>query len=176
MPDTISDESGSTRYITRYTISDDGTYYTAIKYKQQKKGLVIKRWEDTGEKEVLANVPYAENPNVSIAIPNQYPVTTPAQIVVNGTLNFGNGAAFAGKISEGSGVIKATSEVVDCTIPEGFTFGTGTSAVWYYTCVKGLYKNAVLVGETQSNIAVGTYEYKSVTESGVTISGWFKQP
>ena len=172
------------RSLITYTLSADGTYFEAWEQKQKwdKGGLfgIGAGWDNDGEKTKLGaehNVAYADSDYAkNVAIPNAYPVATPAQIVVNGTLNFGNGAAFAGKISEGSGVIKATSEVGGYTIPEGFTHGAGTSAVWYYTCVKGLYGQAVLVGETQSNIAVGTYEYKSVTESGVTISGWFKQP
>ena len=152
-----------------YILSEDRGCYEAWKYKCTANGTDCDGtvWERTGEAPVRDAAKDFKSPHV-------YPVNTPAELIIRGTLNFNAGAAFAGKIisDDANAKIVASVTVGGCTLPEGFV----SNKVWQYTYAGGLYQQAVLVGTTQTDIAAGTYKYVSTTENGVTVSGWFKQP
>lgn len=148
------------QYLTKYTISPDGTYYIGLKYhqKREKQGLIsFTDWENIGGDPEIVTVPYSDNPNSSIAIPRTYNETTPAQFIIDGTLNFnsdnGSNAAFAGEIlsTKSGATIKVTGTVNGYTIPEGF----GINKTWYYMDVVGLYSQA-FINEVQQSLS-GTY-------------------
>ena len=107
-----------------------------------------------------------------------YPIQTPANFIVNGTLNFGDGAAFAGNIkSERTGaVINVNTNLNGHTIKEGFRFHRGETGQWYDTYDPNLHTTPVLNGTVHSSLASGTsYKFVSGSQGGVAINGWQQQ-
>ena len=131
--------------------------YIGTKIKQEKNWRGA--WKNKGTTESVSGK-YSEL-TIEAAIPHyiQYPINTPAKLIINNTLKFntisGKTATFAGTILSGSDT--ATISVENGTVsgyvfPEGYTNGTGTSGVWYELVISDMYSKAMLgrtLGETE---------------------------
>lgn len=170
---TLGQESGGVmgygtikRDITRYGVfvDDNGNLKcTEWTYKQTRSVQIgaAAPWANTSDMPVYGGeVDYnVSETTAAVTMPNTYPVTNrPAKLVVNGTVNFSSGAAFAGEIisETGNATISVASGVTvgGHLLPEGF-FDTNNTQKWYYTAVKGLHNFACLNGVEQS--LSGTY-------------------
>ena len=115
-------EDNAARWLIKYALDDDRDAFIATKQKQT--STLIKEaegceeaqyeWNNTNDAPVL-------DASLNLIIPHTYSVTTPAQFIVNGILNFKSGASFAGNITstkEGA-TMNVDVAVGGCEISEG---------------------------------------------------------
>ena len=111
-----------------------------------------------------------------ISVIHKFSESTPAKLIVNGTLNFAGSAKFAGEIygTEGA-IITAASTVEGCSFPMGWFIQNATIGNnWYDTYNDGLHGATVMVGINNSaaTLSAGTYEYGPMKQGNVTLDGW----
>ena len=168
------------RDYTRYGLTKDGKCIAYTFEQQYFPGLfgLGAAWNDVYTVPVYDdnNGNYYDNDNTdTTSVPGHaLAANSSATFTINGTLNFGEGSAFAGKIlSNTNGATISVDSGVTVTgflIPNGFTAGSS----WHHTAVKGQTPAVELDGTLHTSLS-GTWIYSSVSQGNVTVTGWQSQ-